>query len=204
MSITFSKIESAMLLRLIDKHMDSFKALSHGIMNSHHIDAMTDKLKRSAQNATDRKKRIPVDKQRIGRPPKFKPGTTIGYYFVVGESETLGKENYNVICKCGEIYTVSKDDLYQHRLPECKSEKHRYSRVPHNIAGNKFGLLTASHPIRRHAQGWTWVCFCECGSETEVRIKDLTNGNTLSCGCNRGQHAKMPAESRWILKPRKR
>jgi hypothetical protein len=46
------------------------------------------------------------------------------------------------------------------------------------LAGIKFGRLLA---IERHHD--KWLCRCDCGNETMVKVKQLKNGNTKSCGC---------------------
>lgn len=59
---------------------------------------------------------------------------------------------------------------------------------PIDLTNKKFGRLTViklaesvtntyGRPIRR------WVCDCECGNTTIVRVNKLTSGNTISCGC---------------------
>lgn len=53
-----------------------------------------------------------------------------------------------------------------------------------DIAGKKFGKLTAIHPVGRDAQGNVlWFCSCECGETTKTTSARLRNGITKSCGC---------------------
>jgi len=52
-----------------------------------------------------------------------------------------------------------------------------------NIENNKFNYLTAIKPIFKYRREWVWLCKCDCGKETNVRISKLKNGNTKSCGC---------------------
>lgn len=62
----------------------------------------------------------------------------------------------------------------------------RPPKIPYNeIPKMKFGRLK---PIRmtRFGNGRTkWLCECDCGKEIEVTQKNLTTGNTTSCGCLR-------------------
>ena len=66
-------------------------------------------------------------------------------------------------------------------------------RVRAGISGledHKFGLLIAVKHIGFVKDGKsnraTWECICECGSVINVIYKNLTSGNTTSCGkCNR-------------------
>lgn len=52
-----------------------------------------------------------------------------------------------------------------------------------NIAGERFGRLTARYIVRNSSQGYVWACSCECGAECIVPRKRLKNGMTRSCGC---------------------
>jgi len=56
-----------------------------------------------------------------------------------------------------------------------------------NIAGMKFGRLTALYPngheicpSRKHV---LWACICDCGVQTDVRLNALRSGGSKSCGC---------------------
>lgn len=53
-----------------------------------------------------------------------------------------------------------------------------------NISGQKFGRLIAIERIGQDEQGiLLWKCKCECGNEVIVRVSNLINGHTKSCGC---------------------
>lgn len=54
-----------------------------------------------------------------------------------------------------------------------------------DLAGQRFGRLTAVLPIGKGLQGTIWHCHCECGAGKDVVITRLTSGNTRSCGCLR-------------------
>lgn len=52
-----------------------------------------------------------------------------------------------------------------------------------NIAGQKFGELTAIEPTDQRKGGKiVWLCKCSCGADVYVTAKDLRSGNTKSCG----------------------
>lgn len=51
-----------------------------------------------------------------------------------------------------------------------------------NIAGLKFGKLTALYPIRENGKLF-WLCKCDCGTDKKVRSDHLMQGKTKSCGC---------------------
>ena len=51
------------------------------------------------------------------------------------------------------------------------------------LAGRRFGRLTV---IGRHGSDHgaaTWKCICSCGALHTVASRNLTDGNTKSCGC---------------------
>jgi hypothetical protein len=53
-----------------------------------------------------------------------------------------------------------------------------------HLKGVRFGRLIAvyvdRHDSRRRAY---WMCTCDCGLVSSVRIDRLTSGETQSCGC---------------------
>lgn len=54
---------------------------------------------------------------------------------------------------------------------------------PHNIAGQRFGRLTALAVTRRDNSHSYWRCECDCGGETETTLNALRRGLVRSCGC---------------------
>lgn len=52
-----------------------------------------------------------------------------------------------------------------------------------DIAGVKFGMLTAIRINGKQKREMMWLCYCECGGHANVRLSNLTNKNTRSCGC---------------------
>lgn len=63
--------------------------------------------------------------------------------------------------------------MYEDEMPLGRAE---------NLAGKKFGRLTALYRVKRK-QDTYWKCSCECGGETIARATDLKRGHTQSCGC---------------------
>lgn len=68
----------------------------------------------------------------------------------------------------------------------------RFNRgKPKDIAGKQFGYLTAIEPTgEKNRKDLIWRCVCKCGKEVEYPATRLLTGNTLSCGCLRGEHFK--------------
>lgn len=62
---------------------------------------------------------------------------------------------------------------------------------PKDIAGKQFGYLTAIAPTgEKNRKDFIWRCQCKCGKEVEYPATRLLTGNTLSCGCLKGEHFK--------------
>lgn len=60
-----------------------------------------------------------------------------------------------------------------------------------DIAGITFGYLTAVRPTGAKNRGdIVWLCTCKCGNTVELPATRLLRGNTLSCGCLKGEHLK--------------
>lgn len=62
-----------------------------------------------------------------------------------------------------------------------------YSRTK-DLAGQKFGRLTALFPVGRDNSLTIWRCRCQCGTEKDVRGTNLTQlvNPVKSCGCATG------------------
>jgi len=59
------------------------------------------------------------------------------------------------------------------------------------LKGQKFGRLTILQDSERSKSGHIiWVCKCDCGNITEVRITELRSGGTRSCGCFQREAAR--------------
>ena len=60
---------------------------------------------------------------------------------------------------------------------------------PHDLTGQRFGMLTALYPTEKRASngGVRWHCICACGKETnpDPTMNNLTRYHTLSCGCRK-------------------
>jgi hypothetical protein len=58
-------------------------------------------------------------------------------------------------------------------------------KIMEDLSNTKFGSLTPLEPIYKYRREWVWLCNCDCGKQTKVRISKLRNGYTRSCGCIR-------------------
>ena len=59
-------------------------------------------------------------------------------------------------------------------------------RTPIDLAGQKFGMLTAIRRVARRdpLEGY-WLCQCACGNQTTALVGQLRSGGKTSCGCKR-------------------
>jgi len=55
-----------------------------------------------------------------------------------------------------------------------------------DITGQRFGLLVVLRRAGNTIDGKAmWTCRCDCGNEKDIVGKNLRNGNTKSCGCQK-------------------
>lgn len=54
-----------------------------------------------------------------------------------------------------------------------------------DITNQQFGKLIAIKVVGKSGRENVWLCECECGKLTEVRVGNLGSGNSQSCGCYR-------------------
>ncbi|MFB6873719.1 hypothetical protein [Streptomyces sp. NPDC056323] len=52
-----------------------------------------------------------------------------------------------------------------------------------NLTGQRFGRLVVIAEAGRQDRKVTWLCRCDCGTESTVRGANLRSGHTTSCGC---------------------
>lgn len=67
------------------------------------------------------------------------------------------------------------------------------ARKPVNVveAGQRFGKLVVVEAEHGKKAGYrAALCKCDCGNDHAVRITLLLQGESKSCGCNRGQHER--------------
>lgn len=85
-------------------------------------------------------------------------------------------------CDCGKTVTARAGDMRAGKIISCGCAK---GVKPMDITGRRYGRLVAiKRDLERSSnKGNFWICKCDCGNITSVRIGDLNSGNTKSCGC---------------------
>lgn len=82
---------------------------------------------------------------------------------------------------------ASKEDMPTlHRTPKPLVRFPGCQKRIKDLRGDRYGMLTVlSYAGNRHGVVM-WICLCDCGRIGVHAGRDLTSGNTRSCGCQRG------------------
>jgi hypothetical protein len=99
---------------------------------------------------------------------------------------------WRCICDCGKEHVTRATLLSTGRVSSCGCMGR--ARPHLDVTGGRYGILTAVRLIEVGSQGAVWEFKCDCGTVTNVRLKDVRYGNTASCGCKKtgpgGPHRK--------------
>lgn len=120
-----------------------------------------------------------------------------GNLTVVGRSKkrtTMGAY-WTCLCRCGRSCEATASELISGKKTHCgclSVKNYAYA----DIAGQRFGRLTAVYPTKKRGRGGSvvWHCRCECGKEIDASYNDLMYSNLKSCGCQKKEHdQKLPS-----------
>ncbi len=108
-------------------------------------------------------------------------GRKFGRLTVIEQGETLGgRVAWSCCCECGSRTVVRATDLRSGKSKSCGCvTAHNFQ----DITGQRFGRLLVIKRSENVKSRATWICRCDCGSETIVPTNSLNRGNTKSCGC---------------------
>ena len=107
-------------------------------------------------------------------------GKKFGKWTVIGMAKDRKDSNlaWDCLCECGSKSTIGSHSLLSGTSQSCGCSRAK------NIAGEKFGRLTALYPFKSlKYSGYEWDCVCECGRHKEVLLSHLKKGVVRSCGC---------------------
>lgn len=111
-------------------------------------------------------------------------GQTFGLLTVIrrGTRRDPRHTYWKVRCRCGKRKEIRSDSLRSGAIRSCGCIPRGHPAE--NISGQKFGRLTAICRVgstgRRQS---SWLCRCRCSREVVVRLDQLRDGTTRSCGC---------------------
>lgn len=94
------------------------------------------------------------------------------------ELRSGGRVTWICKCDCGGEKITTADRLRRGVVTHCGCENIK------NIAGQKFGKLTAIRPTaKRSGTNVVWECLCDCGNIIFTSQDHLRVGDAKSCGC---------------------
>ena len=130
----------------------------------------------------------------------IKPGSKIGK-LTVEEATGQRRSGYMVWrcgCECGGVILADTRTLRRGSVKDCGCGG-RLRPGQRDIAGRRFGLLTALEPTEERGRNGStiWRCRCDCGNEILVDVSQLAAGNRKSCGCLRHPPLKNYAGKRF-------
>ena len=136
---------------------------------------------------------VPKSGARRGAKPEDLTGRQFGKLTALERVENYrGRTAWRCQCECGRQKIVTAHDLKGGRVKSCGVGVCRGRSDKKDLAGQRFGRLTAEYPTdRRNKKGSVyWHCRCDCGNTVEVTADNLLWGDYRSCGCLREEYRK--------------
>lgn len=99
-------------------------------------------------------------------------------------SESTGAR-WNCVCDCGKPFMALGYSLRKGETTNCGCSRVIIPQVIIDETGKRYGrfeVISRSHIVTSE-RGATWLCRCDCGTETVVLGKILRLGHKRSCGC---------------------
>lgn len=114
---------------------------------------------------------------------------------VIKEIEPLnGRRRVLCKCDCGQETEVNLYKLFDGVIKSCGCLGRELASRPRakDLTNQVFSRLTVRHRDgdKLYRGSVVWVCECQCGNIISVSARDLTSGNTKSCGCWSAEYAK--------------
>lgn len=97
--------------------------------------------------------------------------------------EHLQSGKWKCKCSCGNEGVVTITDLKKGASKRCNNPIHK---LKHNLIGQTFGKWK----VVEYTGDMRWKCECQCENHTvrDILTRDLINGTSKSCGCDRNYH----------------
>lgn len=129
---------------------------------------------------------VPKRTAKNGNAAEDLTGRKFGELTVLSREENeKGRTMWLCQCSCGQKKIVPARRLKAGQARCCGAVVHQTDRNVPDIAGQRFGRLTALYPTKNRSRNSSvcWYCRCDCGNEIEVARDQLVYGNCKSCGC---------------------
>lgn len=127
-------------------------------------------------------------------PDGLKVGDRFGLWTILGFNESTAKpwkkRRYFCQCDCGTIKTVGYHDLIQKRRGSrsCGCRGRQMHRLK---TGDQFNRWTVIREVKKRDNKRMMECRCSCGWLGQVRVQDLVQGRSRSCGCLRDEEQSL-------------
>lgn len=119
-----------------------------------------------------------VPPKRSRRRHQLATGFTLNSWTVIADK---GYKEVHVKCICGNTSVVNRWGLRAGITKSCDRGKCKSSFK--NLAGNTYGLLTATSTFELKGNHTFWLAKCTCGTEKMYRSDSLIGGVNTDCGC---------------------
>lgn len=114
-------------------------------------------------------------------------GRRFGHWTVlgVGERSQSGRFRWRCKCDCGNEKDVFAHMMISGQSKSCGCGIDGYPCSFKDIAGQRFGRLTALRAVSKRTKDEAvhWECKCDCGKVVTVNGVALRSGRIKSCGC---------------------
>ena len=111
----------------------------------------------------------------------------------------IHKNTWKCQCDCGNICYVTTECLRRGDTPSCGCITKTNARNKlKDLSGQRFGHLLVLKWLGTINSNSKYLVKCDCGKEYEIYASNLTQGNTMSCGCVKESHGEQ--KIREILK----
>lgn len=107
-------------------------------------------------------------------------GRRFGSLTVLHLTPNLRRRKWECQCDCGNITNVTPNNLISGNSKSCGCTRIDTTK---DIAGLRFGRLTAISRIPSLGTKTKWLTVCDCGTESIKIMNNLVSGDTISCGC---------------------
>lgn len=114
---------------------------------------------------------------------KYFPNNKIGPYNIFYKEKISPSKGIFICPLCNKDFIASISSVGRGKTKCCK-ECYKKNFLYSDIAGQKFGKLTAISPTEdKKGTSIVWKCQCDCGKITYASVSALKYGAIKSCGC---------------------